>query len=217
MARIEGSSGNLAEVDAGSLAQRASIRPMRTTAWNGMAGISGLLTGIAAGGRIFSFRNSSTNLILVRRIGIGFMTTTAFTAAQAIDFGLAIARAFTVADSAGAGRTDLSPTLNLAKYRTSLATPNVQASIAGTAVISGGTLTADTLYAGMAAGGSAGLATGLAPAPDNLFQQSTGDLPLVLAANEGFVINNLTLMGAVGVLKAYVNVEYAEVAPAEYA
>lgn len=217
MARIEGSTGSLAEVDAGSLAQRISQRAMRTLAWNSLGAITGLMTGIAAGGRIFSFRNSSSNLILVRRAGIGFMTTTAFTAAQALDFGLAVARSFTAIDNAGAGSVDLAPTGNNTKHRASLATPNVQARIAGTAVISGGTLTADANYLGIAAGGSAGLATGLPPSLNNLHDHTADDLPIVLAANEGLIVNNLTLMGAAGVAKAYINLEYAEIAAADFA
>ena len=181
---------------------------------NSLGAVSGALTGIAAGGRIFSLRNTSSNLILIRRVGIGFMTTTAFTAAQALDFGLAVARSFTVGDTVG---TDISPTGNFAKHRTSLATPNVQGRIGIAAVVSGGTLTVDTSYVGIAAGGSTGLATGLIPVQDNLLSHATGDLPIVLAANEGIAINNITLMGALGVVKAYVALEYAEIAAADYA
>lgn len=214
MARIEGSTGTLAEVDSGSLAQRTSIRSLRSLAWNSLGVQSGALTTIAAGGRLFSLRNTSTNLILVRRVGVGFMTTTAFTAAQALDFALYVARSFTASDSVG---TDVSPTTHITKHRTSLATPNVAARMAAAAVVSGGTLTQDTLAIGMAAGGSAGLATGLLPTQDNLLQHATGDLPLVLAANEGLTITNVTLMGAVGVVKVYVNLEYAEIASADFA
>ena len=216
MAVIEGGvSGALGEVDLGSLAQRTSIRPTRTLAWNSLGAVTGALTLIAAGGRIFSLRNThGSNLILVRRVGIGFMTTTAFTASQPLDFGLAVARSFTVADSVG---TDTSPTGNITKHRTSLATPNVAARISAAAVVSGGTLTVDTSYLGMAAGGSTGLATGLNPVQDNLLQHATADLPVVLAANEGIVINNLTVMGVGGVVKIYINLEFAEIAAVDYA
>lgn len=214
MARIEGVSGTLLEVDAGSLAQRSSIRPMRVLAWNSIAAVSSTLTGIAAGGRLFSLRNTSTALILVRRVGVGFMTTTAFTAAQALDFALYGARSFTASDSVG---TDVSPTGSVGKHRTSLVTPNVHARMAISAVVSGGTLTQDAQAIGMAAGGSTGLGTGLIPVQDNLLAHATGDHPLVLATNEGFTITNLTLMGAAGVVKVYVNLEYAELAAADFA
>ena len=215
MAVIQGGvAGVLAEVEASTLAQRVTQRPMKVLAWNNSAALTGAMTGIVANAPIFSLRNTSTNLILVRRIGIGFMTTTAFTAAQALDFGLAVARSFTVNDTAG---TDISPTVNTAKRRASLATPNVHIRIATAAALTAGTRTLDGLNMGVAAGGSAGLATGLPPTPDNLFGHASDDLPIVLAANEGVVISNLTLMGATGVVKAYVVVGYAELAAADYA
>lgn len=210
MAVIEGGvSGALAEVDA-NLAQRVSIRPLVTLGWNSIGAQSGALTGIAAAAPIFSFRNISANLILVRRVGIGFMTTTAFTAAQALDFSLRFARAFTVSDSAG---TAIAQTGNENKHRTSLGTPtSLDVRISAAAALTAGTRTLDAVAHGIAAGGSAGLATGLIPGQDNLFQHSSGDYPLVLAQNEGFIIQNNTLMGAAGVVKAYVNMEYAEIA-----
>lgn len=215
MAIIEGAtSGNKCEVDGGTLAQRVTQRPMKSIAWNSIAVQSGGLTGIAAGGRLFSLRNTSTNLILVKRVGLGFQTTTAFTTAQALDFSLFVARSFTVSDTVG---TDVSPTGNIAKHRTSLATPNVAARMAATAVVSGGTLTQDTIAVGLAAGGSAGLATGLIQTPDNLFQATPGEHPLVLAANEGITVTNITLMGAAGVVKVYLTLEYVEIAAADYA
>lgn len=214
MARIEGSTGILAEVEANTLAQRVTQRPVKALAWNSLAAVTGALTTIAANGRIFSLRNTSSNLILVRGVEIGFMTTTAFTTAQALDFGLYVARSFTVADTVG---TDVSPTGNNGKHRASLATPNVAARISATAVVSGGTLTADTVAVGMVGAGSTGLGTGLVQAPGNLFTPVPGELPLVLAANEGIIINNLTLMGAAGVVKVYVALEYLEIGTADYA
>ena len=214
MARIEGSTGSLAEVESNSLAQRVTQRPMKVLAWNNAAALTGAMTGLPANAPIFSLRNTSTNLILVRRVGIGFMTTTAFTAAQALDFGLAVARGFTINDTAG---TDISPTVNITKRRTSLATPNVHIRIATAAALTAGTRTLDTLNMSIAAGGSAGLATGLPPVPDNLFGHASDDLAIVLAANEGIVISSLTAMGAGGVVKAYIAVGYAEIVPADYA
>jgi hypothetical protein len=213
MARIEGSAGPLLEIEAGSLAARTTQRPMRVLAWNEIAAQTGALTTIAAGGRLFSMRNSGANLILVRRVGWGFMTTTAFTTAQALDYSLFIARNFTVGDTVG---TDVSPTGNMAKHRASLATPNVQARLAAAAVVSGGTLTQDTQAVGIIAAGSNGLATGMVPVQNNLLDHTADDLPIVLAQNEGITIVNNTLMGAAGVIKCYINVEYAEIAGVDY-
>lgn len=214
MARIEGSTGSLAEVEAGSLAMRFTQRAIKTIAWNSLSVQSSTLTGIAAAGRIFSLRNTGANLILVRRVGIGFMTTTAFTTAQALDFGLYVARSFTVSDTVG---TDLTPAGNDGKHRTSLATPNIAGRMAISAVVSGGTLTQDTNSIGRAAAGSTGLGTGLIPVQDNLLAHAAGDLPVVLANNEGITVTNITALGAAGVVKVYINLEYAEIAAADYA
>lgn len=210
MAMIEGYSGTVAEIEAPSRAQRVTLRPLTTLGWNSLGEKTGAITGLAANGCIFSFRNLSANLILVRRIGIGFMTTTAFTVAQALDYGLYVARNFSINDSAG---TDITPSGNNGKHRTSFATPaSLHVRISAAAVLTPGTRILDANAIGIVAGGSAGLATGLPPVLGNLFDHAAGDHPLVLAQNEGFVINNLTAMGAVGVCKAYVNVEYAEIA-----
>ena len=214
MARIEGSTGNLQEVDTNTLAARVTLRPMKVLAWNRLAAQTGALTGIVAGGRIFSVRNTSSNLIVVRQIGVGFMTTTAFTTAQALDFSLNIARSFTVSDTVG---TDVSPTVNVGKLRTSFATPNVAARISATVVVSGGTLVQDAFAVGTVAGGSTGLATGIALSPDNMIGPAADGQPIVLAANEGITITNSTLMGAAGVIKVYISIGYLEIAPADYA
>ena len=211
MAVIEGgTTGALAEVEAASLAQRVTLRPLSTLVWNSIGAASGALTGVAAGGPIFSFRNISANLILVRRVGIGFMTTTAFTVAQPLDFALFAARAFTVSDSAG---TPIVQTGSQNKHRTSLATPtSLDVRISAAAALTAGTRTLDTVSLGMTAAMAGGLATGLSPMQDNLLQHTADDYPLVLAQNEGFIITNGIAMGAAGVIKAYVNFEYAEIA-----
>jgi hypothetical protein len=47
------------------------------------------------------------------------------------------------------------------------------------------------------------------PVQNNLWDQCTGDQPIVLAPNEGLVIATLTAMGAAGVVRLYVNIEFA--------
>lgn len=210
MAIIEGFTGTQAEVDAPSRAQRVTQRPMPALAWNSIGAMTGLLTAVAANGCIFSFRNISANLILVRQVSVGFMTTSAFTAAQALDYGLFVARAFTTNDGAGTEITQLG---NNCKHRTSLSTPtSIHCRISTTAALTAGSRTLDTNALGVIGGGSAGLATGLQLQRGNLFDHIADDMPLVLAQNEGLAINNLTLMGAAGAVRAYVNFEYAEIA-----
>ena len=48
------------------------------------------------------------------------------------------------------------------------------------------------------------------PQPQPLLEQDSGDYPLILAQNEGFIITNGIAMGAAGVINLHVNVEFAE-------
>jgi hypothetical protein len=190
------------------LASRVSLRPMQCTAWNSIAASTGLLTAVAAGGALFSLRNLSSNLIVVSRVGIGFVCTTAFTAAQRMEFQLQVARAFTASDTGG---TTLALTANNGKHRTSLATPSsLDCRIATTAALTAGTKVLDTTALGITGFWVPGVGTSLQVAPDNLFSHSAGDYPLVLGLNEGLNVVSNVLMGAAGVGVAYVNVEFAE-------
>lgn len=195
-------------VDPNFGAARVTMRPMDTLGWNSVGVVSGSLTGIAANAGIFSFRNSSSNAVVVRRVGIGFVTTTAFTTAQTVNFGLLVARNFTASDSGG---TAIAFTGNNGKHRTSLGTPtSLDCRIATTAALRGGTRTLDANAVGVQAGWSGAAGTTIAPALNNLLSHATGDYPIVLAQNEGLVIANVTAMGAGGAGIATITMEFAE-------
>jgi hypothetical protein len=85
-----------------------------------------------------------------------------------------------------------------------------QIMIANTGANTAGTRTLDTQAIGFVSGTSSAIATTLPNTP--IYQQQTGDYPLILAANEGFIINNVQTMGAAGVINLYVNVEWFEMA-----
>ena len=195
-------------VDLSFAAARVTVRPSESLGWLSFSAQTGNLTGITATANVFSFRNLSANPILVRRLGVGFITTTAFTTAQTMSFALNFARAFTVSDSGG---TALTLTGSNAKHRTSMATlTSVDARIATTVGLTAGTKTTDATDLATVAGWSAGQGVTITPALANLFSHDTGDYPLVIAQNEGFNIFNRTAMGAAGVGVAYLNVELAE-------
>jgi hypothetical protein len=210
MAGIEGIDGTGVKVDLPFNAARTSDYPSPSLGWNSISAQSGAMTGIAAGGTIFSLRNLSAKLILVRRIGIGLIVSTGFTTAQKLDVALLAARGFTVSDSSG---TAIALTGSNGKHRTSLATPtSLDCRISGAAALTAGTRTLDTLplaqQAGWALAATAGVV--IAPAPANLFSHDTGDHPLVLNQNEGFVLTLPTALGAAGAVWALVNMEFAE-------
>lgn len=208
MAVIQGgTSGALAEVDATFKAQRVTIRPVELIGYHSIGGNSGALTGVAANGAVFSLRNTGANLLLIRRVMIGFVTTTAFTTAQGLAYSLIKATGFTASDTGGTALY----TAGQNKHRTSMANitsaPDVR--ISSTAALAAGTRTLETVGMGVAGGTSNAVGTSLAPQP--LLEQDTGDYPLVLAQNEGLIISNLIAMGAAGVIQLHVNLEMAEV------
>jgi hypothetical protein len=160
-------------------------------------------------GPVFSLRNAAGNceLVLVRHVGLGFLTTTAFTTAQVVNYRLFFARSFPASDTGG---TAISITGNNTKVRTSLVAPSaMDARIATTAALTAGTRTLDTNALAQIGAWSGGAGQGLVPVQNNLWDQYTGDQLVVLAPNEGLVIANLTAMGAAGVIRLYVNVEFA--------
>ena len=199
---------NELKIDASHGAARNSLRPDEALTWISVGATSGLLTGAASTAPLFSLRNIGTNLLVIRRISVGFITTTAFTTSQGLAFNLLAARSFTASDSGG---TAIAITANQNKMRTSLATPtNLDMRIATTGALTAGTRTLDTVPFGVAGGASTG--AGTAMSPQSLLQHDAADYPLILVQNEGLVITNNFAMGAAGVINLHVNIEFAEMA-----
>ena len=202
-------------VDPTFVAARTSDHPPEILGAYQMGLTSGLLTAVAAGGTVFSFRwapPTSTQLCLVRRVEIGFATTTAFTTAQSLQYSMQVARNWSASDTGGTAA--LFTQTNTAKMRTTMPTSAFagggQIMIATTAANTAGTRTLDTQAMAFTQGSSTAVATTLLSNP--VWQHQTGDYPLILANNEGFIINNVQLMGAAGVINLVVNVEWMELA-----
>lgn len=166
-------------------------------------------TATTANGEIFSFRwGDATRLCVLLRVRVQVVAT-AFTTAGLVERQLVIARAFTVADSAG---TALTPTTNNAKHRTSFPTSLVSD------VRIGGFLTAGThtLDANPVAS-----AIGWMPAVGNVIGAGNGlvtlydatnetEYPIVFATSEGFVIR-LGAAETASTRQTFVSVDWAEV------
>jgi len=209
---LENATGTAAEVDPTMKAARITLRPLECLTWLPVAARSGGLTGVAANAALFSFRNLAGNPVIVRRVGIGFICTTGFTAAQELAWGLKVARAFTASDSSG---TAVALAGNNCKARTSLGTlTSNDCRISAAAALTAGTKTLDTNDLGVVGAYAAATTPGnlLPTSLNNLLSHDAGDYPLVLAQNEGFNIMNLVAMGAAGVGTLYVNFEVAEAA-----
>lgn len=205
----------LQTIDPTFLAARTSERPPEILGAYGMGLTSGALTGVAAAGTVFSFRwapATTTQLCMVRRVEIGFSTITAFTAAQTLQYSMQIARQWTSSDTGGTAA--LFTQTNTGKMRTTMPTSAFagggQIMIANTGANVAGTRTLDTQAVAFTQGSSTALATTMLNNP--IYQHQPGDYPLILAANEGFIINNVQLMGAAGVINLTVNVEWMELA-----
>jgi hypothetical protein len=211
-----GASGTtLLTVDPTFVAARVSDHPPEILGSYQMGLTSGLLTAVAAAGTVFSFRwnpPTTTQLCMVRRVEIGFATTTAFTTAQSLQYSMQVARNWSASDTGGTAA--LFTQTNTAKMRTTMPTSAFagggQIMIATTAANTAGTRTLDTQAMAFTQGSSTAVATTLLSNP--IWQHQPGDYPLILANNEGFIINNVQLMGAAGVINLVVNVEWMELA-----
>jgi hypothetical protein len=205
----------LQTIDPTFLAARYSERPPEILGAYQIGLTSGALTVAAAGSTVYSFRwapATSTNLCMLRRVEIGFSTITAFTAAQSLQYSMQLARQWTANDTGGT--TALFTQTNTGKFRTTMPTSAFagggQIMIANTGANTAGTRTLDTQAMAFTQGSSTALATTMLNNP--LYQHQTGDYPIILAANEGFIINNVQVMGAAGVINLTVNVEWFELA-----
>ena len=204
----QGFSGVVDEVDATFRARRISIRPPEVINWNSISGVSGLLTAVAAAGPVFSFRNTGASLIMVRRISVGFITTTAFAAAQGLYYSLIKANAFTVSDSTGTPLYTAGANKHRNSFTNIASAPDVR--IAAAAALTAGTRTLESIQIASACGTSNAVGSSMPLSP--VFSHNPGDYPLILAQNEGFIITNGIVMGAIGVINLLVNIEFAEVA-----
>lgn len=209
--QIVGADGStIVKIDPSFGALRVTPRPLEALAWLQISAKSGALTTVtgSTANLVFALRNGGTNLYLVRKIQIGYITTTGYTAAQYQDFGAYIARSYTAASSGG---TAITISGNTNKLRTSLATLTTpDCRISTTAALTAGTLAVDTnpigVYGNWCAAATAGAGFGLT----TIFDQGPGDYPLVLGNQEGLVICPITTMGAAGVGFLTVMVEVAE-------
>ena len=213
--QIQGNGGTVAEVDGTSYrALRVSSRPVDAAGLGHyrLATTIPLVVTQAANGTLFSFRwGDATRLCVIQNIRLEVQQTSAAVATIAPVFEALIARAFTVADSAG---TALTLTGNSFKKRTSMGTTLVtdmrkSAAAAGLTV---GTRTLD---------GEAILQMGAAQTITSINQTSyikqldfgPNDHPVVFAANEGFIVRGPTIVfGATGTANLILGLDWLEVA-----
>jgi hypothetical protein len=170
---------------------------------------SGAMTVVANAGPVWSCRWTSTALVaVVKRITIMVGATTAFTTAQMLAYGVFFARAFTVADSGGTAGT---LTTNEGKHDTKYPTMAMaDMRIGTTGVITAGTRTLDTQPL-VVLGNGVTAVVGSSFQLDYTWCYDDAAQPLILRQNEGLVLHNQLVMGAAGVIRLHVGLQWAEV------
>jgi hypothetical protein len=149
---------------------------------------------------------------MIRRIEVGFNTTTGFTGAQSLQYNMVILRAFN-ANQSGGTPASFAQT-NTGKHRTVMPTSALAGGggiqMATTTALAGTTFTVDSQFYATINGTVSTIGTTVPMTP--IYQHQAGDYPLIFANNEGFLINNGQLMGAAGFGQLIVNVEWMELA-----
>jgi hypothetical protein len=212
-----------AQIDAIFQALRVAVRP---TDWAApgipnasggghfyASGASGALTGAAANSPLLSLRwADSAFVFLLMRASLVYFLTTAYTGAQMNDFDLLRVTGFTAADSGGAAVVPM-------KKRNTMGASKVDdLRVCTTAALTAGTRTVDATSYRAVADGPPNVAIPTAtlgvPRQELVLYDAVqqGVHPIALTKNEGLLIRNITAMSAAGVIKAYFNLEWAEVA-----
>lgn len=166
--------------------QSITIGPTLLGSYSMGANTGTMAAGLAGGAPVFSFRYGAANLAIVRKILIEADNITTAFVAGAAKFDLIAARSFTVSDTGGTAGT---LTTNNGKLRTSYATTGVSDfRISSTATLTAGTRTLDAQpLASVEFAVPTSIDADLLPTTA-LFQSQVGESPLILAQNEGFVI-----------------------------
>ena len=180
---------------------------------------SGLVTGLSAGDPIFSLRWAPSlptsnprqlTTFVLQRMRVKWRTITDFTATQEAGIDVFLARAFTASDSGGTAAT---LTTNNAKKRTSFPTTLLtDLRIATTGALTPGTRTLDAqpiasdVYSDLA--NAATVQKGRVDV--EVLDQDQDRYPIVLAPNEGIVVENRITMGAGGTARVIVEIDWLE-------
>jgi hypothetical protein len=182
-----------------------------------MAVTSGTIAAaLAASAQLFTFRwTHATNLCVIHRVTARFQPLTLFTAATLTDFGFDLKKATSV--SAGGGGTAVLPSKMRSTMASSLLASG-DARIATTAALTALT-TLDTNAIAASVGDTQRVNPAAATEEQNVNNPTldywpdvaSGEHPLVLSQNEGFVIANRTVWPAAGTGIIQVEMAWAEV------
>lgn len=167
------------------------------------AAVSGALTVIATTEDVYALQNAATSKpFVVTLISLDWWTTTGFTTAQAVPWGLWKVSGFTSIHSAGTGIKTIAPHRKRNTNQAALASVNCR--MANAVKITTATYTALT-----ASEPDYVLNTTVSTTPVGSMVWSPGEglLPAVLDESEGFICQPLVTMGAAGVGQLSIRIE----------
>jgi hypothetical protein len=188
--------------------------------WSNQAGqfrasfTTGLITTIASGGLLAAFRHTSAAYVsMIQRVKMRWITTTAFTVAQELQFGCYRASTYTADVSGGTVISVANPRLK--KFSGLAASQVADFRVATTVALTVGTHTLDTIPMVNLMGWSQASAT--EPNSFETTAEATAGTTQLFAvqfssvtSSEGWLIRNDVLMGAAGVGRLLVEVDWVE-------
>jgi hypothetical protein len=211
--QLQGNSGTIAEVEAGTRSLRVTTRPIDYGALGSyrFATTIALVVTQAANGTLLSWRwGDATRLSVLFYLAMQALQTAPATATIWPRFQAFVARGFTASDSIG---TAVALTGNSMKKRTSMGTTLVtdirKASVAAGLTVGSRTLDGEAFL-------EMGTQQTITSANQQVYQKaldltSSGDMPYVFAQNEGFIIRGpTTVFGAAGTMDLPVEAAWAE-------
>jgi hypothetical protein len=203
-------------------AARASLRPLEygNRGIYRLSVVTGTLAAaLAASAQLYQFKwTDATNLAIILKLRTRFLPLTPFTAATLTDH--TSFDAFKVSTYAGGGGgTSLTLTGNNAKTRATMAASLAAINVATTAALTAATTLdaqpfAQSIRKGNRVNPAAATEEVIMPVLDGLAYEpdvTTGEMPLVLAQNEGVVVRNRTVWPAAGTGILLIETVWAEV------
>ena len=206
-----GNAGSLLALGANTAANSApvTIGPALLGSYCMAASSGTMAAGLSAGSPVFSYRYGGANLAIIRKVELTAGDTSTAFAAGVFTFNMFAARAFTASDTGGTAST---LTGNNGKLRTSFATTAISDfRISSTATLTAGTRTLDaTQMSSITTSDQATAGNPIFNPGTYLLRQQVGESPMIIATNEGFVIQGS--VPATGTWTFSVNVCWDEVA-----
>ena len=170
--------------------------------------LSGLMTGIAAGADVCGIRNVGTRPLVILGIRIRWVTTTAFTTAQALAFRVNKVYGFTAVHDTGTPVAVQAHHLHQSGIGGTTVGDRIALTEISTTISSTAAISISSGYTAEDADEPDVFAVGAGSTLPGVYEDWTPPgLPLVLPTNTGLVINNHILMGAAGVGNLYVGVD----------